>query len=376
MNSTSPMIQSFTPFLQEAWEKSNFSGPTPVQEQAVPEINEGKDVIVEAPTGSGKTLAYLLPLLNKVDSQKKSAQVVIVAPSKELSMQIADETRKWSEGSDIQIASLVGGANIKRQLDRLKKKPQMIVGTPGRLQELIQMKKLKMHEVKTVVLDEADQLLSHEHVKEMDDIIKGTLKDRQLLVFSATVPKEIEGKAKERMNQASVIRIEQSDDQLKNVAHYYITCERRDKIEQLKKVMNMPNVKALAFANDIDLLLELSSKLEYKGHSVGVLHSEATKQEREAAIKEFRSGKVPVLLSTDVASRGLDIQDLTHVVQLDVPRDEKQYTHRAGRTGRAGRSGTVISIVSGPEEKWLKQHGKNLNVTFEEKRFYKGELTD
>ncbi len=370
------MIQSFTSFLQEAWEKSQFSQPTAVQEQAVTVIHEGKDVVVEAPTGSGKTLAYLLPLLHNVDPQVKNTQVVIVAPSKELSMQIVDEVRKWSEGSEIQTASFVGGANIKRQLDRLKKKPQVVVGTPGRLVELVQMKKLKMHEVKTIVLDEGDQLLSTEHDKEIDSLIKTTLKDRQILVVSATLPQEIEKKAVERMNNPEIIRIERKDDELINMKHHYIVCEKREKIEQLKKIINMRNVKALAFSNDIDLLHEFADKLEYKGHKVGVLHSEVTKQERESAIKQFRSGKVPVLLSTDVASRGLDIQDLTHVILLDVPREGKQYIHRAGRTGRAGSSGVVITIVSGIEEKWLSNLAKDLNIEIVKKRFFKGELVD
>ncbi|MBU9720110.1 MULTISPECIES: DEAD/DEAH box helicase [Bacillaceae] len=373
MSNTWSIIPSLQPFLQEAWRNSNFTQPTAIQEKAVPTILEGGDVIAESPTGTGKTLAFLLPILNKIDVSKKDVQAVILASSKELVMQIMEEIRIWSIGSGIERASLIGGANVKRQLDKLKKKPHIIVGTPGRVQELIQMKKLKMHEVRTVVLDEGDQVFSNEHVKTVDQIIKSTLKDRQLLVFSATLSSEVEEKARERMKDPTLIRVGESES-AGHVEHVYIVCEERDKISVLRKLMNLENMRALVFSNNIDVLSVYAAKLEYQGLPLGVLHSEVSKQERERSLKQFRESKFPLLLTTDVASRGLDIKGLNHVIQLEVPKEARQYTHRAGRTGRAGEGGTVISILADYEVKKLLRIGEELGLTMEERRLYKGEL--
>ncbi|SDY05887.1 Superfamily II DNA and RNA helicase [Evansella caseinilytica] len=375
MNNTWSIIPGFPSFLQEAWQKSNFSTPTAIQEQAVPVILEGKDVVAESPTGTGKTLAYLLPGLQQIDVSKKEVQLVILASSQELVMQLTEEVRIWSEGSGIGRAALIGGANMNRQLDKLKKKPHVVVGTPGRIVELIQMKKLKMHEVKIVVLDEADQLLQPEHEKAVDVIIHSTKKDRQLVVFSATLSAETENKVKERMKEgASVIRIKADEAADSSVEHAYIVCEEREKIELLRKLMNVPGLQALAFSNQIEQLNVYAAKLQFHGKPLGVLHSETTKQEREAAVKGFRNKKFPLLLATDVASRGLDIKGLTHVIQLDMPQEPRQYLHRAGRTGRAGAGGTVLSLVTRQQVEKLLSIGKKINVSFEKKRLYKGKL--
>ncbi|MFA9558555.1 DEAD/DEAH box helicase [Evansella sp. AB-rgal1] len=375
MSNTWSIIQSLQPFLQVAWEKSNFTSPTPVQEKTVRDILEGKDVIAESPTGTGKTLAYLLPALHKIDLTKKDVQVLILASSRELVMQILEEIRIWSEGSGIERAALIGGANVKRQLDKLKKKPQIIVGTPGRIVELIQSKKLKVHEVNTVVFDEGDQLFSREHQKEVDQIIKSTLKSKQVLVFSATLSEEVVEKAMERMQSPITIRVKQDVLRSENLEHLYIACEEREKITTLRKLMNLENFKGLAFSNNKNQIETIAAKLDYNGVAIGALHSDTTKQERETALKRLREGKYPLILATDVASRGLDIKGLTYVIQLDVPKDEEQYIHRAGRTGRAGNEGIVISIVSGLEENKLSKLGKKLGITLNETNLYKGSLT-
>ncbi|ADU29029.1 DEAD/DEAH box helicase [Evansella cellulosilytica] len=373
MSHTSSIIHSFQPFLQEAWKKSHFKEVTEIQKQVIPAILEGQDIIAESPTGTGKTLAYLLPTLEKIDVNKKEMQVLIFASSRELVMQILEEIRIWTEGSSIGRAALIGGANVKRQIDKLKKKPQIVVATPGRAVELMQQKKLKVHEVKTVVFDEADQLFSNEHQKQIDHVLKSTLKDRQILVFSATLNELVEEKAKIRMNDAKVVRVK-LDEEANNVEHVYIICEQRDKMTTLRRLINLKGLRALAFSNDIQLLSTYAAKLEYDGMPLGLLHSETTKQEREQALRQFREKRTPLLLATDVASRGLDIKELTHVFQLDVPRDAEQYKHRAGRTGRAGQEGTVISLVTEQEVQKLLQLGKKLSLTMYEKRLYKGEL--
>ncbi len=369
------MINHLKPFIQEAWNKSGFDTATAIQEAAIPVILEGKDVIAESPTGTGKTLGYLLPLLDKIDASRSSLQAVVLASSQELVMQIFQEFQKWSQGSSIRGTSIIGGANPKRQLEKLKKRPQVIFATPGRLLELIKQKKVKMHEVKMIVLDEADQLLISEHIGSVQNIVKSTMSDRQVVLFSATLKQETEQLAKEMTTAPEVIRITKDEGSASGeVEHIYFLCERRDKIKLLEKIARLDDSKSLAFINDIGELQVLKEKLRFKELSVGILHSDMKKLERQAALKAFREGKIKMLVATDVAARGLDIQGITHVVQIDFPRNVSQYVHRAGRTGRMGASGTVISLVTEREERELKRFCGELNLPLHKRIFYKGQI--
>ncbi|MBM7649593.1 superfamily II DNA/RNA helicase [Bacillus ectoiniformans] len=373
MTNSFPILQTMKTFLQESWEKANFNEPTAIQQKAIPPILEGKDLLAESPTGTGKTLAYLLPLLEKIDPAKKNLQAIVLASSRELVMQISDEIRVWGGGS-ITSASLIGGANIKRQIERLKKQPQVVAGTPGRIQELIQMKKLKMHEVKLIVLDEGDQLLVPEHMKNLEAIVKSTMKDRQMVLFSATLPPKTEDLAKSLMKEPDVIKVGKEDMPASKVEHHYFVCDRRDKNLMVERIMRGYNPeRVLAFINDIGNVGAFASKLEFKGFANGMLHSELNKQERESALRRFRDGSLPLLFATDVAARGLDIKGLTHVLHFDLPKDVTQYTHRAGRTGRSGAEGTVIALVTEREERDLKRLARDLGIKLEKKEFYKGQ---
>ncbi|MFZ3577253.1 DEAD/DEAH box helicase [Virgibacillus sp. DJP39] len=364
-------------FLQEAWNASEFKELTVIQGKTFDLIDKGQDIIAEAPTGSGKTLAYLLPLLQKIDSTKKHIQVVILASSHELVMQIHQQIQIWTKGSGISSASLIGGANITRQIDKLKKKPQIVAGTPGRVLELINKKKIKMHEVQTLVLDEADQLFVPEHLKTVESIIKTTQKERQLLLFSATIPTALENTAIPYMDNPRIIRVQESETNKPVVEHAYLVCESREKIDMLMKLTNMADSKVLSFMRDIGNLSVVAEKLAYKGLTVGVLHSDTTKEKREKALKSFRQTENALLLATDIAARGLDIADLTHVVNVDLPRNVTQYTHRAGRTGRLGSTGgTVLSLIESHELKQLEKFAKEFQVELQEKKFYKGSLTN
>ena len=371
------IISELKPFIQEAWSKAEFSRLTDVQAQTIPLIAAGQDVIAESPTGTGKTLAYLLPVLNKIDPKKQNAQAVILASSQELVMQILSEVQKWGAGSGITSTSLIGGANPKRQLEKLKKSPNLIVGTPGRVNELIKQKKLKMHEVKTIVLDEGDQLLTPEHRNTLDSIIKSTLADRQVLLFSATLPNHTENAAKELTKDPEVIKIKQDSTIVSaEVEHLYFISEQRDKIKILEKLSRLKQFKGLIFLKDIGNLQVAVEKLNFKNIPARMLHSELTKQQRQANLKQFREGENEMLLVTDIAARGLDIKGVTHVVHYDFPRDREQYIHRSGRTGRFGAEGTVISIVNEREERELKKFCKELGVVPEQKEFYKEQIVD
>ncbi|MFB3162008.1 DEAD/DEAH box helicase [Neobacillus sp. 179-J 1A1 HS] len=371
------MLNTLSPFLQENWEKSGFQQPTSIQDTAIPLILEGKDLIAESPTGTGKTLAYLLPLLNKVEPNSQSLQAVVLASSQELVMQVYQEFQKWSEGSGIRGTSIIGGANVKRQLEKLKKRPHVIFATPGRLFELIKQKKVKMHEVKLVVLDEGDQLLIPEHLNTVQNIVKSTMGDRQVVLFSATMKAGTEKLAKEITKEPEILRIEK--DELASsgeVEHIYFTAEPRDKIKLLEKIVRLDNIKALAFINDIGEIQVFKEKFNFKELSTGILHSDMKKLERQAELKAFRDGKTKMLIATDVAARGLDIQGVTHVVHVDFPRDIAQYVHRAGRTGRMGANGTVISLVTEREERELKRYCQELNVTPSKRIFFKGQIAE
>ncbi|MED1471556.1 DEAD/DEAH box helicase [Bacillus salipaludis] len=371
------MLNTLKPFLQEAWQKSGFLVPTAIQTEAIPLVLEGKDLIAESPTGTGKTLAYLLPLLNKVDSSSSSLQAVVLASSQELVMQVYQEFQKWSEGSGIRGASIIGGANVKRQLEKLKKRPHIIFATPGRLYELIKQKKVKMHEVKLVVLDEGDQLLIPEHLGTVQNIVKSTMADRQVVLFSATMKAETEKLAADLTKEPEVLRIKKDEAASSGeVEHIYFLAEPRDKIKLLEKIARLEGIKALAFINDIGEIQVFKEKLHFKELSVGILHSDMKKLERQATLKAFRDGKMAMLIATDVAARGLDIQGVSHVVHIDFPRDIDQYVHRSGRTGRMGANGTVISLVTDREERELKRFCRELKVPVHKRIFYKGQIVE
>ncbi|PKR85045.1 RNA helicase [Heyndrickxia camelliae] len=369
------MLESYQSFIQENWEKAGFDNPTAVQSEAMPLILEGRDIIASSPTGTGKTLAYLLPLLQRINADNQGVQAVILAPSRELVMQILQEIQKWSEGTQILAASFIGGANLKRQLEKLKKRPQVVVGTPGRIYELMMQKKLKMHEVKMIVLDEGDQLLLPEYKQAISGIVKATLSDRQLILFSATISPEAVQRATELMKNPQLINITKKESP--SVDYQYFLCDAREKMDVLRKISVAGTFQALVFVRDIGNLSVLVEKLQYKDVSVGQLHSDLKKEERAKAIRLFQQGEIQFLLVTEVAARGLDLPGLTHVIHYDFPETISQFVHRSGRTGRLGSSsGTVISIVTEREERKLKQICRELNVKPHQKVLVGGKIED
>ncbi|MDL5613674.1 DEAD/DEAH box helicase [Bacillus halotolerans] len=374
MTQTWPFLHNAQSFIKENWNASGFEKPTPVQEQAAQLIMEGKDVIAESPTGTGKTLAYALPVLERIKPDQKHPQAVILAPSRELVMQIFQVIQDWKMGSELRAVSLIGGANVKKQVEKLKKNhPHIIVGTPGRVFELIQAKKLKMHEVKTIVLDETDQLVLPEHRETIKQIIKTTLRDRQLLCFSATLKKETEDVLRDMTKEPKVLKVERSKAEAGKVKHQYIICDQRDKVKLLQKLSRLHGMQALVFVRDIGNLSVYAEKLAYHHVDLGILHSEAKKMERAKIIKAFEQGEFPLLLATDIAARGLDIENLPYVIHADIP-DEDSYVHRSGRTGRAGKEGNVLSLVTRMEESKLKKMAKKLGVELSEAVYSGGNL--
>lgn len=328
-------------------QKWSFKKEMPIQTQMIPPFLDGRDIVAQSPTGTGKTLAFVLPLLHVVEGSKKQTQGLIIVPSQELAMQITDVIREWIAGTDITVAAMIGGANIKRQIERLKKKPTIIVGTPGRLHELSKARKIKLFDIRHVILDEGDVLLSRDHRVMIKNMINGTNPERQVVLVSATVTTEIERVATDFMKDPMFIRLANKDLPTEGqVVHSYIEAEAREKTDLLRGLSHLPNMHGLAFVNHVDQVLMREMKLTYKKAPIVVLHAEMRSMERQEALQKFRKGQAKILIATDLAARGLDISGLTHVIHVDVPHTIEQYLHRSGRTGRAGEDGEVITLLS------------------------------
>ncbi|MCM3612515.1 DEAD/DEAH box helicase [Planococcus sp. MERTA32b] len=370
-------INELKPVWQEKWKKTGFATSMPIQEQMIPEMMAGNDILAQSPTGSGKTLAYVLPILERVNPEKAATQAMIIAPSQELSMQIVNVLREWTEGTDITVAQLIGGANMQRQLEKLKKKPTIVVGTPGRLNELVKSKKLKMHEIRILVLDEGDQLMAREHRNVMKTLIEKTQTERQLVLVSATITEEVELVADRLMQHPTRIRVTAEEMPMQGkVTHSFIKVDERDKTDLLRRISHIDNVKALAFVNNLDQLLMKENKLKFRDTKIVTLHSEMNKEERKGALDAFRKGEVSVLIATEVAARGLDIESVTHVIHVDVPKTIDQYLHRSGRTGRAGKDGEVLTLLAYQDERHYKKFTKDLPSKPVQKIMHGGELIE
>lgn len=368
------LIDWLEPKFQEKW---TFEEEMPIQSKMIPAMIDGKDIIAESPTGSGKTLAYVIPLLTLVDGSSKKTEALVMAPSQELCMQIVEVFREWTEGTDITVTQLIGGANKQRQIEKLKKKPTIVVGTPGRVWELANDRKLKMHDIQHIVLDEGDQLLGRDHRTDVKSLIAAAASDCQVAVVSATLTDEIRLVADRFMNDPVQLKVTTDEmPQQGKVVHSFIKVDERDKTDLVRRLSHMEGMRALAFINNTDQLLMKESKLKFQDAPVAVLHSGMNKMERKQALDGFRDGTVRVLIATDLAARGLDITGLTHVVHIDVPRTEEQYTHRSGRTGRAGADGEVLSFVSYPDEKTYRKLTRALTGKPVQKVWHRGALVE
>ncbi|KTR59261.1 DEAD/DEAH box helicase [Exiguobacterium indicum] len=360
------------PFLQEAWERARFTELMPVQEQAIPLLREGKDVLAEAPTGTGKTLAYVIPALEKIEVEEPHVQVVITAPTRELVMQIHQVIQLFAQGSGIKSGAFIGGVELKRQYERLKKKPQIIVGTPGRLVELIDSKKLKMHKVKLIVLDEADQIYESGMSDSATRIANSALRDRQLAFVSATLPERTAEWGRTLANNPETVRVERAVST--QVTFGYLETSRRQKPELLRRLANMQGSKVLTFINNRSFLGPLNGELSKFSLKYRILDAEKGKRERMETLRSYKKGEFPLLVTTGLAARGLDIEAVTHVVHYDLPESLDDFVHRSGRTGRGNANGMVLALVTDQDLKHLKTLAKQMGVEMEAMEIYRGEV--
>ncbi|MFD2371429.1 DEAD/DEAH box helicase [Brevibacillus sp. GCM10020057] len=362
--------------LVELLRERNMEKPTPVQAEAIPLILEGRDALVESPTGTGKTFAYLLPLLTKIDLERKDVQAIVLAPTHELVMQIAREAERLLPTHEHAVAPIIGGVDVKRQIERLKKKPVLVVATPGRLLELIDQRKLKVHEVKTVVVDEADRMLDAGFGKPVAEVMKRTLRDTQRLLFSATLPAGVVEASEAFTKDAAVVRAA-APEGAAGVAHMYLVSDPRKKVDTLRRLLRLVNARSsIVFVNQIEKVDEIVSKLNYHHLPCRLLHRDAAKEERARTLQQFRDGVFPVLITTDVAARGIDIPEVECIVHFDPATDVDTYVHRSGRTGRMGRAGLVFSIITGKERFILQKFASQTGLAIAEKIMSHGALKD
>lgn len=367
------------PALVTALKTEKITVPTEIQEKVIPRIALGKDIIFRSPTGTGKTLAYLLPLFEKLKASPKEMRIIILAPTHELVIQIQRQMERLTQNSGFPLTTtpIIGGANIKRQIDKLKQKPQIIVGTPGRILELVQKNKIKSQTIEGLVIDEADRLMDVKNVKPVQDLLRRLPKERQIIMASASMPDNIIQAGQSIMDDPALI---QSEDEKKipaSISHVHLIMEQRDKIETLRRLINtIRPPKALVFLNSPDNLENLTHKLRYHGINTESLHGTTQKMERKKIITDFRSSKLQVLIASDIAARGLHIEGITHIFNMDVPERPNDYLHRAGRTGRNGQAGHVISLITPKELPLLRKIEHELKIKIANKILSKGMLKD
>lgn len=356
---------------------NGLNTPTPVQAAAIPALLEGSDVSAKSQTGSGKTLAYMLPALQKVDTSSSLVQVMAIAPTQELAMQIFRVAESYGEALGVKVHQLIGGASMQRQVDKLKQHPHIVVGTPGRIHEIVAAGKLKLHHIRLLIVDEADQVFSLGSTKEVKILLKGMVRDRGLAFFSATRPPEIVTIEEQWMRDPKRVDVSAEQEVPSQVNHYYLVCDKRDKVDTARRLIRLLNPSsALMFINDTDEIANYESKFGYEGFNIATIYGDADKQKRAATLARFRDGRCKLLLATDVAARGLDIVDLPLVVQLDPASDTDHYVHRAGRTGRMGKPGTVVTIVTPQQIFIMNKFRKQLGINLQEKVMYRGRLCD
>ncbi len=342
--------------ILRAIEDMGFEETSPIQTQAIPAVCEGIDVVGQAQTGTGKTAAYTIPMLMKIDPQIKKPQAIVLCPTRELAVQVAEEIRKLAKYmSDIKVLPVYGGQEIVRQIKSLKTGVQIIVGTPGRVMDHMRRKTVKFDNINMVILDEADEMLDMGFREDMETILTETPEDRQTVMFSATMPKAIMDIARNFQKDARIIKVVRKELTVSNIEQFYYEVRPKNKTEVLCRLIDIYNPRlSVVFCNTKRQVDELISELKGRGYFADGIQGDMKQQQRDRVMDDFRSGKVDILIATDVAARGIDVDDVDMVFNYDIPQDEEYYVHRIGRTGRAGRSGMALSFISGKEVYKLK----------------------
>lgn len=342
----------------KALSKKGFEEPSPIQALTIPVLLKGeKDVIGQAQTGTGKTAAFALPILEQIEKSNGKIRAIILAPTRELAIQVAEETNSFAIGRKIKVLPVYGGQSIEHQIKQLKKGVDIVVGTPGRVIDLIKRKILKLDSIDYFILDEADEMLNMGFIDDIEQILSYTKKEKRMLFFSATMPKEILKIAEQHMRKDyEVLKVKNKELTTNLTDQIYFEVKQRDKFEALCRIIDLEaEFYGIVFCRTKNDVNEVSGKLNDRGYDAGELHGDITQNYREKTLNRFKKKNITILVATDVAARGIDVNDLTHVVNYSVPQEAESYVHRIGRTGRAGKEGTAITFITPSEYKRLLQ---------------------
>ena len=376
MNSTkSKNKESFLNFslkseLLKSIKELGFNSPTPIQSKVIPHLmSSDQDLIASAQTGTGKTAAFGLPLLDLTNTKVTNVQTLILCPTRELCIQITNDLLSYSKYlKNINILSVYGGVKIEKQIKSLKKGPQIIVGTPGRTNDLIRRKKLIIGNIDRLILDEADEMLSMGFKEDLEAIIQQTPKKKQILLFSATMTQKVVGVTKKYMKNSLEIAVARVNRAADNVEHIYYVVKPRDRYEVVKRIADMnPDIYGIVFCRTRRETKDIAIKLMNDHYNADTIHGDLSQSERDDVMRRFRKGQLQILVATDVAARGLDVEDLTHVINYNLPDDDEIYIHRSGRTGRAGKKGVSIAIINGRNMRKLKDIERTSKISFKKK---------
>ncbi|WP_339372402.1 DEAD/DEAH box helicase, partial [Paenibacillus elgii] len=350
--------------LAEAMQKHGYNEPTPIQSEAIPVALAGHDIIAQAQTGTGKTLAFALPILENVNPGNPNVQALIVTPTRELAIQITEEIKRWAPLKGLRVLSAYGGQDVERQIRKLEGNIHIIVATPGRLLDHLRRETVQLHKLSVLVLDEADQMLHMGFLPEVVEIISVTPSRRQTLLFSATMPPRIRQLAKEYMRQPVEIEVKSKRVTLDEIEQVVIQTTDRGKLETLCKLIDEENpYLAMIFCRTKLRASKLMNELAERGYSCDELHGDLTQAKREQVMKRFREAKIQLLVATDIAARGLDVEGITHVFNYDIPHDAESYIHRIGRTGRAGQTGKAFTFAAQRDAMYLEQIERGIKAT-------------
>ena len=376
MNSTkSKNKESFLNFslkseLLKSIKELGFNSPTPIQSKVIPHLmSSDQDLIASAQTGTGKTAAFGLPLLDLTNTKVTNVQTLILCPTRELCIQITNDLLSYSKYlKNINILSVYGGVKIEKQIKSLKKGPQIVVGTPGRTNDLIRRKKLIIGNIDRLILDEADEMLSMGFKEDLEAIIQQTPKKKQILLFSATMTQKVVGVTKKYMKNSLEIAVSRVNRAADNVEHIFYVVKPRDRYEVVKRIADMnPDIYGIVFCRTRRETKDIAIKLMNDHYNADTIHGDLSQSERDDVMRRFRKGQLQLLVATDVAARGLDVEDLTHVINYNLPDDDEIYIHRSGRTGRAGKKGVSIAIINGRNMRKLKDIERTSKISFKKK---------
>ena len=343
-----------SPATLKSLQRMGFEEATPIQAETIPLGLENKDVIGQAQTGTGKTTAFGVPMIDKIDYSKDIIQGIIIAPTRELAIQVSEELYKIGYGKRARVLSIYGGQDINRQIRALKRPPHIIVGTPGRLLDHINRKTLRLDHVQMVVLDEADEMLNMGFIEDIESILAQVPEEHQTLLFSATMPAPIQRIAERFMHEPQVIRVKAKEMTVSLIDQYYIETQERNKFDALTRLLDIQSPElAIIFGRTKRRVDELAEALNLRGYNAEGIHGDLSQAKRMSVLRKFKEGNLDVLVATDVAARGLDISGVTHVYNFDIPQDPESYVHRIGRTGRAGNAGVAITLITPREKSYL-----------------------